>query len=160
VRHPSRARLFAIGRLDMESTGLLLLTNDGELANQLTHPRYEVTQQYEITATGEMDEEAVERLTEELMPRTRRRAVQSSGPRIAIQTVEEGRTKLWVELPVGGDIDLREAFERAQHHARKIRCVQFGPLKLRGLKPGQWRDLMPKEIESLKHFTARRAGAK
>ncbi len=152
VKHPSKARLYPVGRLDIESSGLLLLTNDGELANRLTHPRYGVHKVYEVTVAGELDEPAVKKLEAGLFLTDRRKGAggKTSKSRLKIIKRDRDRTRLLMELREGRNRQIRRMMADVGHKVRKLRRVQMGPLRLRGLQPGQWRDLTPKELIALR----------
>ena len=156
VKHPSRARLYPVGRLDMESSGLLLMTNDGELANRLTHPRHEVHKIYEITVAGGLDENDVKKLESGLFlneARTSRGAKPGSKTaesRLTLLKKDRDRTRLLMELGEGRNRQIRRMMADVGHKVRKLRRVAMGPLKLRGLQPGQWRELTRGELVALR----------
>ena len=152
VRHPSRARLYPVGRLDLESSGLLLLTNDGALAHQLTHPRHGVAKVYEVTVAGSLDEDAVKALERGLFLTDRRAggAARARACRLRLLKRDRDRTRLRLELREGRNRQIRRMMARVGHRVKKLRRVQLGPLKLKGLRPGQWRDLTAKELAALR----------
>jgi len=156
VNHPSRARLYPVGRLDVDSSGLLLLTNDGELANRLTHPRYGVHKVYEVTVDGVLDEAAVQKLergvflSDRYTTKGRRPGRRTSHSRLKLLRAARDRTKLRMELREGRNRQVRRMMLYVGHKVRKLRRVQMGPLKLKGLRPGQWRELTPQELTALK----------
>jgi len=147
-----KARLYPVGRLDIESSGLLILTNDGELANRLTHPSHGVHKVYEITVEGALDEKDVKRLESGLFLHDRRRSerakrtMQSS---LKLIKKDRDRTRLRMELGEGRNRQIRRMMAQLGHKVKKLRRVQMGPLKLRGLQPGQWRELLPAELAAL-----------
>jgi pseudouridine synthase len=160
VRHPSRARLYPVGRLDMDSSGLLLLTNDGEMANRLTHPRYEMHKRYEVIVSGLVEEGTVKRLERGLYLDNRRAARGRSASRTAesrvrILTRDRDRSRLVIELQEGRNRQIRRMMAQLGHVVKKLRRVQVGPLRLRGLKPGEWRDLTAAEVKSLHRAASR-----
>ncbi|MCI0631460.1 MAG: rRNA pseudouridine synthase [Phycisphaerales bacterium] len=159
VHHPARVRLYPVGRLDMESSGLLLLTNDGELANRLTHPRHEVHKLYEVTVAGALDEGDVRRLESEISSNARRSSwgkkpgSKGSSSRLTLVKKDRDRTRLMIELMESGEgrnRQIRRMMADLGHKVRKLRRVAMGPLKLRGLQPGQWRELTERELEELR----------
>lgn len=156
VDHPSRARLYPVGRLDMDSSGLLLLTNDGELANRLTHPRHEVHKLYEVTVSGSLDDSEVAKLERGLFLLDRRprkvaqKVTRTSPSSLALLKRDRDRTRLLMELSEGRNRQIRRMMAQLGHNVRKLRRVQMGPLKLKGLQPGQWRDLTPRELKELR----------
>lgn len=158
VQHPLKTRLYPVGRLDMESSGLLLLTNDGELANRLTHPRHEVHKLYEVTVSGSLDEKDVAKMERGLfLPK--RREKKGSDPIFATRTAESkltllkrdrDRTRLLMELGEGRNRQIRRMMATLGYKVRKLRRVAMGPLKLKGLQPGQWRELTERELKKLR----------
>ena len=159
VRHPSRVRLYPVGRLDMESSGLLLLTNDGELANRLTHPRHEVHKLYEVTISGSLDDDEVKKLERGIFltkrsPRPMLDGSKTSPSRLTLLKRDRDRTKLLMELGEGRNRQIRRMMAQLGHNVRKLRRVQLGPLKLKGLQPGQWRELTRTELKELQKAAA------
>lgn len=152
VRHPSKARLYPVGRLDLDSSGLLLLTNDGAFAQQLTHPSHGVSKVYEVTVDGALDEDQVRELERGLFltDRRTRGATRTSACRLKLLRKARDRTRLRMELREGRNRQIRRMMARLGHRVKKLRRVQMGPLHLKGLQPGQWRDLHPKEVEALR----------
>jgi pseudouridine synthase len=155
VKHPTLARLYPVGRLDVESSGLLLLTNDGPLANRLTHPRYAVHKTYEVTVEGALDEEAVARLEKGVFLPQRRAGRPATGARRASSRLRlvkrhRDRTILEMDLREGRNRQVRRMMLLVGHKVRKLRRVRLGPLALTGLRPGQWRDLTREEVGKLR----------
>jgi pseudouridine synthase len=152
VDHPSGARLFPVGRLDVESSGLLLLTNDGELANHLIHPRHRISKVYEVTVDGRLDEADVRRLEAGVFLHDRGgdRAARTVRSRLRLLKRDRDRTSLLMELREGRNRQIRRMLADVGHKVRKLRRVQIGPLRLKGLRAGQWRDLLPRELAALK----------
>ena len=157
VKHPSRARLFPVGRLDVDSSGLLLLTNDGELANRLTHPRYHLAKVYEVTVKGEVSDKDIQRLTKGLYladPRGQTGA-KTAHSRVRLLRRDRNRTRLHVELREGRNRQVRRMLARVGHPVKRLRRVQVGPLKLKGLRVGEWRPLTSRELTALKRAAFR-----
>jgi 23S rRNA pseudouridine2605 synthase len=157
VDHPSRARLFPVGRLDMDSTGLLLLTNDGELANKLTHPRHGIHKVYEVTVKGSLDEDAVAKIERGIFLHDRKqgRGSKTQHSRLKLIKRDRDRTKLLMELREGRNRQIRRMMLEVGHPVKKLKRVQMGPLKLKGLRSGQWRDLLPDELKALQSAASR-----
>lgn len=156
VQHPSKSRLYPVGRLDMDSSGLMLLTNDGELANRLTHPRHEVHKTYLVSITGSLTDDDVGRLEKGLYlatPRAGRkvdRAKKTARSSVRIIKRDRNRTTLEMVLGEGQNRQIRRMLARLGYKVRKLRRVQMGPLKLRELQPGQWRELSYRELRDLR----------
>src|SRR5438067_13631163 len=130
-----RERVFPVGRLDMDSEGLLLLTNDGELANRLAHPRYHVAKEYLATVDGTPGENDLRAL---------RAGVELDDGRTAPAEVEvlgnaRGRTQLRVVLHEGRNRQVRRMLEAVGHPVRDLQRTAYGPLRLGRLKEGDWR---------------------
>ena len=147
-----REYVYPVGRLDYDTEGLLLLTSDGDLAARLTHPRHEVPRVYEAIVAGAPDDDAVQEL---------RRGVYLDGRRTAEaditrgHTIGKGReqtTKLVLTLYEGRNRQVREMCARIGHPVRTLQRVALGPLSLRGLPVGAWRDLTPGEIAALRDY--------
>ncbi len=152
VKHPSRVRLYPVGRLDMDSTGLLLLTNDGELANRLTHPSHGVHKNYEVTVKGELTGDEVKRIERGVFLTDTKRggAARTRRSRLRVLHRDRDRTHLLIELREGRNRQIRRVMARLGHPVKKLRRVQLGPLKLKDLQPGQWRELLPAELGALR----------
>lgn len=151
VPHRPGERLYAVGRLDVDSSGLLLLTNDGELANRLTHPRYGVHKGYEVMVEGRIDEAAIEKLKRGVFLPHRRRdgGSKASAAELKVLRRDRDRSVLYVQLSEGRNRQIRRMLERLGHEVKRLRRISMGPLTLTGLRPGQWRELLPSELESL-----------
>ena len=152
VAHPERPRLYPVGRLDVDSSGLVLLTNDGELSNRLTHPRYGVHKGYEVTVGGRLTEADVERLQSGifLSDRSRRSASRTSRSRLNILKRDRDRTRLYMELREGRNRQIRRMLANLGFPVKKLRRTRMGPLALKGLSPGGWRELSAGELSSLR----------
>ncbi len=144
------ARLYPVGRLDYDSEGLLILTNDGELAHRLAHPRHEIEKRYRATLDGELDAAAMRRLTRGLsidgalmrMAGIRRLRRSPQGPVYEVR-LREGRNR-----------QIRRMMAAAGRTVRRLARVQFGPLALGDLPPGAARPLTSAEVQALRRVTA------
>lgn len=136
------ARLYPVGRLDADSTGLLLLTNDGELANQLTHPRYEVPKTYRARLGKTIDDRDLERL---------RKGVElEDGPTGAAEVRRLGEKEIEITLREGRNRQVRRMLEAVGNRVVDLTRVKFGPLKLDNLQAGSARRLSDREIAELR----------
>jgi len=154
---PMKQRLFAVGRLDADSTGLLLLTNDGELAHRLTHPRYEVTKRYRVVVRGRIEEGDLARLRKGLLLAHDRggkvkRAAMESVRIVKRQTdrTQGDKTTLEITLAEGQNREIRRLLARVGLKVRRLERTALGPLKLKGIARGQWRRLDTKELGMLR----------
>lgn len=137
----SEARLYPVGRLDADSTGLLLLTNDGELANRLTHPRYGVAKAYRASVRRPPSERDLRRLA---------RGVElEDGPTAAARTRQLGEREIEIVLREGRNRQVRRMVEAVGNEVIALRRVRFGPIELGGLGDGQARRLGEEEVASL-----------
>jgi 23S rRNA pseudouridine2605 synthase len=155
-----KARVFPVGRLDFNSEGLLLLTNDGEMMQRLTRAASHVSKTYLVKVAGTPSDEAISKLRSGVVlpPRAapgegggrskERRPVKTAPARIRL--IREADNP-WYEvmLTEGRNRQIRRMFEQVGHHVEKIKRVRYGPLVL-DVEPGQWRYLSPAEVERLK----------
>jgi pseudouridine synthase len=140
---------YPVGRLDAESEGVLLLTNDGDFAERVTHPRYEMARTYEAQVEGVPDERDLERL---------RRGITLDGRRTLPATVRlarvvpvKGGSQAILELTLreGRNRQVRRMCDAIAHPVERLRRTRIGTLSAAGLRPGQIRDLTPAEIKAL-----------
>jgi len=140
-----RVRVFPVGRLDYASSGLLLLTNDGELALRLTHPRYGVRKTYRVKVKGAPTAEALAELTAGV----RLEEGRTAPAQVRAERTRDGKTWLEITLGEGRKREVRRMCERIGHPVEKLRRVRLGPLTLGKLAPGQHRMLTEREINDL-----------
>ncbi|HUU38514.1 MAG TPA: pseudouridine synthase [Candidatus Desulfaltia sp.] len=144
----SLGRVFPVGRLDFESEGALLLTNDGELAYRLTHPRFEVRKVYVAKVRGEPDEKALRRLGRGVLLEGKRTAPAKA----ALLTAHPKSSRLRIELSEGRKREVREMCRAVGHPVLELRRIEFAGLGLKPLKRGQWRHLELREVRRLKRL--------
>jgi 23S rRNA pseudouridine2605 synthase len=140
-------RWVAVGRLDINSSGLLLFTDSGELANRLMHPRYEVEREYDVRVQGTLGPQGIEKL---------RRGVQLEDGAAAFDKIEAtgegGGANRWyrVALKEGRNREVRRMFEAVGARVSRLQRVRYGAVGLpRDLPPGKWRELSGKALEGL-----------
>ena len=144
-------RIYPVGRLDMFSTGLLLLTNDGELANLLTHPRHHLPKVYHVTVGGEITERQLKKLSSPMViDNYRIRPV-----KVNVLRGWEHRTELEMTLYEGRNRQIRKMCEQVGLTVKRLCRVSVGSVKLEGLPVGKWRYLTEKEVASLYADTKR-----
>ena len=136
------ARIFPVGRLDFDSEGLLLLTNDGDLTYKLTHPKSKVPKTYEVKVAGIPTEEKIAQLE---------KGIQldwgtTQPTKVKIFKKTEGNCWLLISLTEGKNRQVREMVEKIGHRVIKLRRIAIGPFKLGDLKPGQSKKIHPKNI--------------
>ena len=141
-------RLYPVGRLDFDSEGLLLLTNDGDMMNSLLHPSHEVNKTYLAKVSNRVEEESIRRL---------RAGVQLDGrltspAQVQLVRYEAFDTILLVTIHEGRYRQVRRMFEAVGHQVVQLKRVGFGPIQLGDLPRGTWRSLTPNEIRKLKEL--------
>lgn len=149
-----REYVYPVGRLDFDSEGLLLLTNDGELAAKLTHPRHEVARVYEARVRGVPDARAMERLERGIVIDDRRTAPATVR---LVREVQEGRhdqAVIEVTIREGRNRQVRKMCEAVGHPVFSLRRTRIGPIADPRLPVGGWRDLTPKEVAALQRVAA------
>ena len=143
-------RIYPVGRLDYDSEGLLLLTNDGEMAQRLTHPSCEVDKVYLARVTGNPSNEAIDRMRRGVFMEGDDRRTYPATVRVVrdeslfsdiVVTIHEGRNR-----------QVRRMFDAVGHKVLLLRRIRFGPLELGDLKRGEWRELTQQEIEELRRL--------
>ena len=145
VGHP--ARVVPVGRLDADTTGALLLTNDGPLAHRLAHPRYGVEKVYDVEVDGDPSDETLRRLAEGVDLDDGRTA-----PAVARRL---GRGRIELRLHEGRKHQVKRMCEAVGHPVVGLHRSRYAGLTVAGLDPGRWRELTPAEVESLRGATAR-----
>ena len=139
-------RVYPVGRLDYASEGLLLLTNDGELANAMMHPAGGIAKVYEVTVSGRLDG-AEERLSRRIVLDGRR----ISAPQVRFLRQREGKVTYEIVIREGRNRQIRRMCEAAELQVLRLCRVGEGSLRLGSLKPGQWRYLTEQEISSIEN---------
>lgn len=142
---PSTARLFPVGRLDSSSTGLILLTNDGELAQRLAHPKHCVPKTYFVVVAGQVEKEAMHRLQRGIYLAEGIARVDGA----KIRRVRQGCTEIDITLSEGKNREIRRVLARLGHKVVVLRRTAIGPLKLADMPEGSYRPLMASEVASL-----------
>jgi 23S rRNA pseudouridine2605 synthase len=146
--------VYPVGRLDYDSEGLLILTNDGELAARLTHPRHEVARVYEAIVAGAPDAHELDRLRRGIVLDGRRTSpasvVVQQGPSHHADTMT-----LQITIKEGRKRQVSRMFEAVGHPVDRLRRIAIGPIKDHRLKPGQWRELTSNEVRNLKLVSAK-----
>ena len=139
------SRVFPVGRLDRDSEGLLLLTNDGEFANAMMHPAVHIPKYYRVTLRQDVTDEQAARFQEGIVLDGRRTAPAE----LYVLTRETGRTVVEIVLYEGRNRQIRRMCEQLGLEVLRLKRIAVGSVKLGMLQPGKWRDLDPKEVRSL-----------
>ncbi|MBX2852365.1 MAG: rRNA pseudouridine synthase [Phycisphaeraceae bacterium] len=173
--HLSRKRLFPVGRLDADSTGMILLTDDGELTHRLTHPSFEAPKEYRVTVGGTVSVEALEKLRKGIYlaspkeigksksaeppegsaPRKKSAAKKAAPDAVRILRVEKDRgsgdrTMLAMTLHEGQNREIRRVLARLDLKVKKLKRVAIGPIQMKTLRSGSWRELSGPEVRKLR----------
>jgi pseudouridine synthase len=138
-------RVYPVGRLDYDAEGVLLLTNDGDLAYRLAHPRYQVTKIYEALVEGRFTKESVEKI---------KRGIKledgaTGHARVSILSYSTDQTRLRLILTEGRKREVKQLCKLVGHPVKWLRRVEFAGIQLKQLKPGQFRQLTRSEIDRL-----------
>ena len=141
----SGTRVYPVGRLDMDSEGLLLFTNDGEFANTLMHPKHEVEKTYDTWVTG-YNPGCFKRLGEPM----ELDGYQLRIPKLKLLKVEGGTARIRITIHEGRNRQVRRMCEIAGMHVTRLKRIKEGSLELGDLPKGKWRYLTPDEVERLK----------
>jgi 23S rRNA pseudouridine2605 synthase len=141
-----RGRLFTVGRLDLDSEGLILLTNDGSFALEMTHPRYGVPKLYAVLVRGRIEQHELEK--------ARGGVWLAEGPttgmNIKVERTGKDKTYLKVTLREGKNREIRRVFAKLEHPVISLKRIRIGDLNLHGLSPGAWRFLQQHEVQRLR----------
>ena len=151
-------RVYPVGRLDMDSDGLLHLTHDGDLANKLTHPRHSIPKIYHVEVDGKLDRDIIKKLSGpmvidgyEIMPvKTEIHSMRSDKRREV--------TVLRMELYEGRNRQIRKMCEQCGLTVNRLTRVAIGEVKLQSLKPGAWKHLTKSQVDYLKKNTSKKSG--
>ncbi|MEE8359422.1 MAG: pseudouridine synthase [Candidatus Omnitrophota bacterium] len=139
-------RLYHVGRLDKDSSGLLLLTNDGEVAYRLMHPKFEIKRVYQVAIRGSLKEEDRSRMAKGIILEGER----TSPCEIKIIKGSMNKTIISVKLHEGKKRQIRNMFQKFGYNVLKLKRLRFGPLELKGLDAGEHRGLTVHETKNLK----------
>jgi pseudouridine synthase len=139
---PPEPRVVPVGRLDADTTGALLLTNDGELAHRLAHPRYGVEKTYLVDVAGEPNDAALRRLEAGVEL--------DDGPTAPARVVRLARSRLELTIHEGRNRQVRRMLEAVGHPVQALHRSGYAGLTVEGLEPGTWRELEPSEVERLR----------
>lgn len=139
-------RVYPAGRLDFDAEGLLLLTNDGEVANLLTHPRFSIPRTYLVKVTGIPEDKKLVRLRRGVMLEDGKASV------VSVHVIRQREKNSWIQVVVteGRNRLVKRMFSAIGHSVLKLKRIQFGPIQLGDLSFGQFRYLTPDEMKKLK----------
>lgn len=145
VTDPGKGRIYTVGRLDEESKGLILLTNDGDFANKIMHPRFGIAKTYVVKISGRIEDDALQQIREGVHLAEGR----TSGARLLVLKRERDHSIVSITIHEGMNREIRRVFARVGSKVTDLRRVRIGPLTDRGVKPGRWRELLSSEVRAL-----------
>ncbi len=148
VKHKVKERVYPVGRLDRQTTGLLLLTNDGDLAKKLSHPSYEVVKRYHAVLDRPVTKQDLNRLLKGVKLEDGVTKVDA-----AVHAIERPKTEVGLELHSGKNRIIRRLFAELGYKVKRLDRVYFAGLTKKDLPRGRFRQLTKEEIVMLKHFT-------
>ncbi|MBC8570928.1 pseudouridine synthase [Zongyangia hominis] len=140
-------RVYPVGRLDMNSEGLLLLTNDGEFANMMMHPRHSVAKSYRVTVRPDLSDAQAAQLAEGVVIDGKK----TLPAQVRVVTKEPGRVVIVITIREGRNRQIRKMCEAVGLEVARLKRISVGPLKLGMLRPGKWRHLQLNEIIMLRN---------
>lgn len=138
-------RLYPVGRLDFDSEGLLLLTNDGDLTRRLTHPSFEVDKRYIARVSNQVSEEGLRQLRGGVVIEGRKTAP----AKVSVLRQDAFSTDILITIHEGRNRQIRKMVEAIGHQVVRLKRVQYGPVTLGNMKRGEWRDLTEEELNAL-----------
>ena len=144
--HSTDSRVFPVGRLDYDTEGVLLLTNDGELAYRLIHPKFGIEKEYLAWVRGKMDAAAVARLEQGV--------VLEDGPtapaKVGVVDTRPGASLVRLVIHEGRKREVKRMCDAVGHPVLSLRRITFAGIEVNGMRPGEWRNLTPAEVAALK----------
>lgn len=143
-------RIYPVGRLDYDTLGLLLLTNDGEFTNLMTHPRYHIKKKYVAKLKGYLMREEVKALEKGI--ELEDGFTQPAQVKVKNQDKDKNTTLVEITISEGRNRQVRRMFEHFGHQVSKLTRIQFGPLDIKGLNAGEGRVLTPHEVKTIRHL--------
>jgi len=154
-----RQRIYPVGRLDYDTEGLLLLTNDGELANKLMHPKYGVYKTYVVKINKPIDEKSLEKLRKGVRisvgspERSRRTSsiLTTADAKVSVVPKSEGK-QLRISIHEGRNRQVRKMLEAVGCYVRRLRRIEYANLTIKGMRDGEWRYLSGEEVRKLKEI--------
>lgn len=140
-------RVYPVGRLDRNSEGLLLFTNDGEFANSIMHPSRHITKTYRVTVRPDINDEQLVQLSEGIVIDGRK----TLPANVVVKSKEPGRVVMLITIKEGRNRQIRKMCEAVGLEVARLRRISIGPLKLGMLKPGAWRELTAEELRAIRN---------
>jgi 23S rRNA pseudouridine2605 synthase len=145
----SPERIFCVGRLDVETSGAIILTNDSILSNRLTHPRYELPKTYEVKLKGSIDGEAIEKLKKGVW------LSEGKTSKAALKVINRTRTESILQITIrqGLNRQVRRIFVRVGYKVKALKRTQIGNINIKGMRIGEYKKMTKSQVEYLKKIT-------
>jgi len=145
----SPERIFCVGRLDVETSGAIILTNDSLLSNRLTHPRYELPKTYEVKLKGSIDGEAIEKLKKGVW------LSEGKTSKAALKVINRTRTESILQITIrqGLNRQVRRIFVRVGYKVKALKRTQIGNINIKGMRIGEYKKMTKSQVEYLKKIT-------
>lgn len=144
-------KVYPVGRLDKDSEGIILMTNDGQFANMIMHPKYRISKTYRVTVRPDISEEQLVQLSTGVMLDDK----MTEPAQVHVLTKEEGRVVLQMTITEGRNRQIRRMCEAVGLEVARLKRISVGPVKLGMLKPGTWRELTQQEVAALRNAMKR-----
>lgn len=141
-----KERIYPIGRLDYNTSGLLLLTNDGELANKLMHPKYNIYKTYIAEVDGKISDESISMLKDGVIIDE----YKTAPAKVKLLKYIGNKTQIQISIHEGKNRQVRKMLDAVGHNVRTLKRISFGEIELGDLKSGSWKNLSVEEIQFLK----------
>ena len=145
-----KERVYPVGRLDYNTEGLILLTNDGELANRLIHPKYKVEKTYHVLIKGYISKDELKKLENGMTLEENEKLLPA---KCKILNISKKTSLLEIIIKEGKKRQIRRMFQQLGYEVKKLRRVKFGPIKLGKMKKGEWKFLTKNEVKNLYKIT-------
>lgn len=147
-----KTRVYPVGRLDFHTEGLLILTNDGDFAHLVMHPRHELPKTYLVKIKGTLDQDDIEQLEKGVY------LEEGKTSPAQVRLIRKEVANSWVEITIreGRKRQVRRMFDRVDHSVIKLKRIKIGPLSLGDLQPGKYRHLTQSEVEAIREAASRR----
>jgi 23S rRNA pseudouridine2605 synthase len=142
-----KERIYPIGRLDYDTSGLLLLTNDGDLANKLMHPKYHIYKTYIADVEGVINQNSIDKLSSGVIIED----YKTAPAKVEIINITKVLSRVKISIHEGKNRQVRKMFDSVGHNVVALKRINFGQIELGLLKPGQWSNLSNEEINFLKN---------
>lgn len=141
-------RVYTVGRLDYDTSGVLLVSNDGDFCNMMIHPRYHIPKTYLVNLQGDLTQEDIRELRKGL--KTKSESYQPAKVHVILHDVTRNRTQFELTILEGKNHQVKKMMEALGHQVRRLHRIRFGCVEVNDLKPGEYRRLKPFELKQLK----------